>query len=34
MIAVNLQHVLTQDLGHTLVLVMTDTLEMEKHVKV
>ena len=33
-IAVSLQHVLTQDLGHTPVPVMMDMLEMEKLVKV
>ena len=34
MSAVYLQHVLTQDLGHTPVPVMKDILVMEKHVKV
>ena len=34
MIAVSLQHVLTQDPGHTPVPAMKDILEMEKHVKV
>ena len=33
MTVVNLQHVLTQDLGHIPVPVMKDTLEMEKRVK-
>ena len=34
MTAVNLQHALTQDLGHTAVPVMKDILETEKLVKV
>ena len=34
MTVVNLQHVLTQDLGHTPAHVMKDILEMGKHVKV
>ena len=34
MTVVNLQHALTQNLGHTPVPVTRDTLEMEKHVKV
>ena len=34
MTAVNLQHALTQDLGHTPVPVLKDIPEMEKDVKV
>ena len=34
MTVANLQHVLTQDPGHTPVPAMKDILEMEKHVKV